>query len=78
MSNSERQSAVSSEQLAVHSKGRRVFYCLLLTAYCLLFVTGCRQDMQDQPRYEAYESSTFFKDGLASRRLVEGTVPRGY
>ncbi|PYS52548.1 MAG: hypothetical protein DMF68_01280 [Acidobacteria bacterium] len=34
--------------------------------------------MQDQPRYEAYESSTFFKDGLSSRSPVEGTVPRGY
>jgi mono/diheme cytochrome c family protein len=56
---------------------RRVFYCLLLTAYCLLFL-GCRQDMQDQPRYEPYEASGFFKDGLSSRRPVEGTVPRGY
>jgi mono/diheme cytochrome c family protein len=54
-----------------------IFYCLLLAAYCLLF-SGCRQDMQDQPRYEAYESSGFFKDGLSSRPLVEGTVPRGY
>jgi mono/diheme cytochrome c family protein len=34
--------------------------------------------MQDQPRYEPYESSTFFKDGLSSRTPVEGTVPRGY
>jgi len=34
--------------------------------------------MQDQPRYEAYESSPFFKDGLSSRPIVEGTVARGY
>jgi mono/diheme cytochrome c family protein len=34
--------------------------------------------MQDQPRYEAYESSGFFRDGLSSRPIVEGTVPRGY
>ena len=59
-------------------RGRRVFYCLLLTAYCLLFAAACRQDMQDQPRYEAYEASKFFKDGLSSRPLVDGTVPRGY
>ncbi len=51
---------------------------VLLLTVGLLLSAGCRQDMQDQPRYEAYESSTFFKDGLASRRLVEGTVPRGY
>jgi cytochrome c553 len=47
-------------------------------ACCLLFFTACRQDMQDQPRYEAYEASKFFKDGLSSRPLIEGTVPRGY
>ncbi len=55
----------------------RVLYCLLLSAFCLL-LSGCRQDMQDQPRYEVYESSKQFKDGLSSRPLVEGTVPRGY
>lgn len=54
------------------------FCCLLLTAYSLLFSVGCRMDMQDQPRYEVYESSKFFKDGLSSRPLVEGTIARGY
>ncbi len=34
--------------------------------------------MQDQPRYEAYESSRSFADGQASRPYVEGTVARGY
>ena len=70
-----RQSAVGSRQSA--SRLRRVFYCLLLTAFCLL-VSGCRIDMQDQPKYEAYESSRTFKDGQASRPLVEGTVARGH
>jgi mono/diheme cytochrome c family protein len=78
MSNSERQQAAGSGQSAVvRGGGRRVFYCLLPAACCLLFL-GCRQDMQDQPRYEAYEPSSFFRDGLSSRRPVEGTVPRGY
>ena len=72
----------NSEQRAVSSKLfkrrlRSCFYCLLLTAYCLLAL-GCRQDMQDQPRYEAYESSKSFGDGLSSRPYVEGTVARGY
>ena len=40
-------------------------------------VAGCRRDMQDTPRYEPYEASTFFKDGRASRHLVPGTVARG-
>jgi mono/diheme cytochrome c family protein len=55
---------------------RPSFY-LFIFAFCLTLM-GCRQDMQDQPRYEAYESSGFFKDGLSSRPIVEGTVPRGY
>lgn len=69
------QRAVSSKQSKRHL--RSGFYCLLLTAYCLLAL-GCRQDMQDQPRYEAYEPSKSFGDGLSSRPYVEGTVPRGY
>src|SRR5688572_23887571 len=72
----------NSEQRAASSKQpksrlRLGFYCLLLTAYCLLAL-GCRQDMQDQPRYEAYESSKSFSDGLSSRPYVEGTVARGF
>ena len=77
MSKCEGQGPGARGQGSVRGGSRRVFYCLLLTACCLLFA-GCRQDMQDQPRYEVYESSKFFKDGLSSRPLVEGTVPRGY
>jgi mono/diheme cytochrome c family protein len=76
MSNTRRseQRAVSSKQ----TRWRRLgLYCLLLTAYCLLS-TGCRMDMQDQPRYEYYEpgDKKFFPDGASSRATVEGTVPR--
>ena len=35
-------------------------------------------DMQDQPRYEVYEKSDFFKDGISSRQFPQGTVPRGF
>jgi mono/diheme cytochrome c family protein len=44
-------------------------------AFCL---AGCRQDMQDQPRYEYYEpgDTKFFADGASSRPQVEGAVPR--
>jgi mono/diheme cytochrome c family protein len=33
--------------------------------------------MHDQPKYEAYEGSDFFADGLAMRSFVDGTVARG-
>src|SRR5262245_63326708 len=49
---------------------------LLLTAHCSL-LTGCRRDMQDQPKTIAYRENAFYKDG-AARPPVEGTVPRGY
>ena len=38
---------------------------------------GCRQDMHDQPKLEAYESADFFADGRAMRPIPEGTVARG-
>jgi mono/diheme cytochrome c family protein len=57
--------------------GKSIFYCLLLTAFCLL-ATSCRYDMQDQPRYKVYKQSDWFQDGRASRELPEGTVPRGH
>jgi mono/diheme cytochrome c family protein len=56
---------------------RRIPY-LLLAGFCLFCVSSCRMDMQDQPKYKVYRASNFFKDGLSSRSLPEGTVPRGY
>jgi len=54
-----------------------LFLLLLLAAHCSL-LTGCRRDMQDQPKTIAYRENKFFKDGSGSRPLVEGTVPRGF
>ena len=54
---------------------RAAAVCLLAT---LAAVAGCeREDMHNQPRYEAYEESDFFADGMAARPRVEGTVARG-
>lgn len=51
---------------------RNVKSCLLaiLLAGGVIGGAGCRQDMHDNPRYEAYE------DG-SHRELPEGTVARG-
>lgn len=43
----------------------------------LVILAGCHRDMQDQPRYDTYEASTFFGDGMSARPPVEGTVARG-
>lgn len=45
-------------------------------AIMLLVAAGCRRDMYDQPKYDAYDPSTFFKDGSSSRQQIEGTVAR--
>jgi mono/diheme cytochrome c family protein len=68
-------SRIAAPRLRVPASPRpRLFFLL----FCLLLTASCRQDMQDQPKAKAYRATTFFKDGLSSRPLVEGTVPRGY
>jgi mono/diheme cytochrome c family protein len=57
--------------------GRRVCIFLLASGFWLL-ASGCRSDMQNQPKYLAYRASTTFADGMSSRPYVEGTIPRGY
>jgi len=52
-------------------------YRLLIAAFVVLVLPGCRQDMHDQPKYQPLETSSFFKDGRASRPRVPGTVARG-
>lgn len=43
----------------------------------LLLLTGCRQQMAEQPRYDPLEASAFFEDGQSARPLAPGTVARG-
>jgi len=51
---------------------------LALLATTSLVAAGCRQDMHDAPRYEAFEASSSFADGRASRTAPAGTVARGW
>lgn len=71
------ESGLSSQEPGRSRLTRLVACCLLLSAFCLLF-SGCRRDMQDQPKAIAYRENSFYKDGTGSRPLVDGTVPRGY
>ncbi len=43
----------------------------------LLMLSGCDQQMAEQPRYDPLEPSTFFRDGQSARPLPRGTVARG-
>src|SRR5580698_603065 len=44
----------------------------------VLALSGCRQDMHDQPRYKPLAGTEFFGDGRSARPVVEGTVARGH
>jgi mono/diheme cytochrome c family protein len=54
---------------------RLSLFSLALTA--LLFTSGCRQDMQDQPRYKPLAATNFFGDGRSARPAIDDTVARG-
>jgi mono/diheme cytochrome c family protein len=45
------------------------------TALTIAF-TGCRQDMQDQPKFLPLRGTSFFVDGRSARNQVPGTVAR--
>ena len=47
--------------------------------FCLLglSLTSCTNDMKDQPKFEAYEKTSFFPDGRSQRPLIDGVVARG-
>jgi len=49
----------------------------LITGLAASMLSGCRQDMHDQPRLKPYEKSAFFADKRAMRPLVPNTVARG-
>ena len=54
---------------------RLSLFSLALAA--VLFSSGCRQDMQDQPRYKPLSATNFFGDGRSSRPAIDDTVARG-
>src|SRR5204863_362865 len=43
----------------------------------LTALSGCRQDMHDQPRFKPLRESDFYADLRSARPPVEGTVARG-
>ena len=49
----------------------------IVAAGLLLSSVSCRSDMQDQPRFEALEETSFFPDLSSARLPVPGTVARG-
>jgi len=49
-----------------------------LPAAIIVLLAGCRQDMQDQPKYKGLRPSRFFADGREARPLPLGVIARGH
>lgn len=60
-------------------RGLRAARCatMLAAGAALLLTTGCRYDMQNEPKSIPLRSSMFFSDGSSARPLVQDTVARG-
>jgi mono/diheme cytochrome c family protein len=50
---------------------------VVLSSVVVVCAAGCRQDMHDAPRYEAFEADAQFADRRAARTAPAGTVARG-
>ena len=62
-------------------RSRSAYVCVhlrLVLVLLLFLISGCRRDMQDQPKMKPYRGTSFFGDGLSSRQPIEGTVARGF
>jgi mono/diheme cytochrome c family protein len=61
-----------------HSEARSLrALSVCLAAAGMLAIAGCRQDMQNQPKYIPERESDFFDSGQSEQPLVDGTVARG-
>jgi mono/diheme cytochrome c family protein len=49
-----------------------------LLASALLLLSGCREDMQNQPYYRPLRESDFYADKRSARPIIAGTVARGH
>jgi len=54
------------------------FVAFVFFVSAALVLSGCRQDMHDQPKYIPLRESTFFIDARSARPLLEGTIARGH
>ena len=56
---------------------RKRRYVAGISLAAMLVLAGCRQDMQDQPKFFPQRGTDFYADGRSARPQVENTVARG-
>ena len=67
-----------NDKIRIADSGRSLAWVKVIFIFVLgLGLSGCLNNMRDQPRYEPLEASDFFADGRSARPLVTGAVPRG-
>jgi mono/diheme cytochrome c family protein len=55
---------------------QRTLWSMLLVSMLLLLLAACN-GMENQPKYEPLEASTFWENGMASRPVIDNTGARG-
>jgi hypothetical protein len=50
---------------------------LIALGLAMVALAGCRQDMQNQPKFKPLRQSDFYADKRSERTIIEGTVARG-
>lgn len=66
-----------TRRLSVRQDAVRRIALVSAAASLMLFAAGCRQDMQNQPKFIPQRGTTFYADGRSARPQVEDTVARG-
>jgi mono/diheme cytochrome c family protein len=64
-------------EIAEKNKNTSAISALIIVSAISLFLSACRQDMHDQPKFTPLRESTFFGDARSARPLVAGTVAQG-
>lgn len=55
---------------------QRIQLLCIAASLALASATGCRRDMQDQPKVKPLRASRFFADGRSARPIPPGTIAR--
>src|ERR1700743_1603431 len=66
----------SSERRAAGFESAMAWVLLTAAAASMLVLAGCRQDMQDEPKFFPQRGTTFYTDGRSVRPQVANTVAR--
>ncbi|MDR3740894.1 MAG: cytochrome c [Terracidiphilus sp.] len=73
--NSGQRSVISGQYLALRNRASGAAMAFVMSA--MVFLTGCRQDMQNQPKIFPQRGSEMFADHRGARPQVLHTVARG-